>query len=113
MPLLLRAQETPKKNEKAEITVEYGTQYLVLKDHEGAAPLHIELDPDTKTLLNTFSESPVGEFIMLEDRKGWSVSVSRANLFRVGNKTEEGFIFTSGSRWITLSDTECKALTGR
>lgn len=108
LPLMAQINKGPqvvKETPKAKIVVENGKTKLVLKTGQQKNNIEINVDNNTWQVLDSIASAPYGSPYRVKGVDGYSISVQRANV-----SSNNGLIFSSGSRFMAITEEEVKKL---
>ncbi len=94
-------KETP----KAKVVTENGKTKLILKSGLEKNNIEINVDNNTWHVLDSIAAAPYGSPYQINDVHGYSVSVQRANV-----SSNNGLIFSSGSRFVAITEEDLKGI---
>ncbi len=104
-------QQEKEQDRKAEVVNENGLQRLVLKTGlctcTGACVnLEIKMDGELWKTLDSLVTAPIGgDAIRTKDISGCNVEIARANV-----NSKPGLVFTSGTKYVAITEEEFKSL---
>lgn len=114
-PLMAQMNKEPqvvKETPKAKVVVENGKTKLVLKSgrekskyNSYSYDIEINVDSNTWRVFDSIASAPYGSPYHVKDARGYSVSVQRANV-----SSNNGLIFSSGSRFVAITQDDLKKL---
>ena len=108
LPLMAQTNKGPqvvKETPKAKVVVEKGKTKLVLKTGQQKNNIEINVDNNTWHVLDSIAAAPYGRPYQINDVHGYSVSVQRANV-----SSNNGLIFSSGSRFVAITEEDLKGI---
>ena len=104
-------QQEKERDRKAEVVNENGQQRLVLKTGQctcsgTCACLEIKMDGELWKTLDSLVTAPTGgDAIRTKDISGYNVEIARANV-----NSKPGLVFTSGTKYVAITEEEFKSL---
>ena len=96
-PMVAQSQVV-KETPKAKTVIEKGKTKLVLKSGVEKNNIEINVDNNTWRVLDSLVAAPYGSPFKVKDVRGYNVNIQRANV-----SSNNGLIFTSGSRFVAIT----------
>lgn len=115
LPMMAQTNKGPqvvKETPKAKVVTENGKTKLILKTgrekskyNSYSCDIEINVDKNTFRVLDSIVAAPYCSPYQMKDVHGYSVSVQRANI-----SSNNGLIFSSGSRFMAITEDELNKL---
>jgi hypothetical protein len=115
LPLMAQTNRVPqvvKETPKAKVVTEKGKTKLILKSGREKSKIssysydiEINVDSNTWRVLDSIVTAPYGNPFQIKDAHGYSVCIQRANVC-----SNKGLIFSSGSRFVAITQDDLKKL---